>query len=60
MMSKLQIEFYRLSDEPMLEINDTTFKYTLEIEDDNSYKWNLFTLALGENSLFFELEFSRS
>ncbi len=50
-----QIVFFGLSDEPMLEINDTTMKYTLEIVDDNSYTWKVFALALGEKSLFFEL-----
>ena len=31
-----KIEFFGLSDEPMLEINDTTMKYTLELTDETS------------------------
>ncbi len=54
-----QIEFFGLSDEPMLEINDTTIKYTLKIEDENFYVWKVFALALGEDSLFFEFVFQR-
>ncbi|MFC2126247.1 DUF1579 family protein [Bacteroidota bacterium] len=54
-----QIIFFGLSDEPMLGINDTTMKYTLEIVDDNSYIWKVFALALGENLLAFEFIFQK-
>lgn len=54
-----QIEFFGLSDEPMLEINDTTMKYTLEIVDYNCHKWNVFELALGENSMAFKYLFKK-
>ena len=54
-----QIEFYGLSDEPMLGINDTTMKYTLEFTSDNSYLWKVYALALGENPLVFEFIFKR-
>ena len=54
-----QIEFFGLSDEPMLEINDSTMKYTLEIIDSNTYIWKVFALALGEDSIAFEYLFKK-
>ncbi|MBN1181728.1 MAG: DUF1579 family protein [Bacteroidales bacterium] len=54
-----QIDFFGLSDEPMLEINDTTMKYTLELVNNNKYIWKVFALALGDNSLAFEFIFER-
>ena len=53
------IEFFGLSDEPMLGINDTTMKYALEITDSNRYIWNVYALALGVNSLVFEFIFKQ-
>ena len=54
-----QIDFFGLSDEPMLGINDATMKYTLELKDENAYQWKVFALALGENSLAFEFAFQK-
>ncbi|MBN1820806.1 MAG: DUF1579 family protein [Prolixibacteraceae bacterium] len=54
-----RIDFYGLQDEPMLEINDTMMKYTLTIEKENFYKWEVYALALGENSIAFEFIFIR-
>ena len=54
-----QIEFFGLSDEPMLEINDSTMKYTLEIIDSKTYIWKVFALALGEDSIAFEYLFKK-
>ena len=53
------LDFFGLSDEPMLEINDTTMKYTLELVDNNKYIWKVFALALGENSLAFDFIFNK-
>ena len=55
-----QIDFFGLSDEPMLGINDTTMKYTLEFVNDKKYIWKVFALVLGENSLAFEFIFDKT
>ena len=54
-----QIVFFGLADEPMLEINDTTMKYILDVEKKNIYKWKVFALALGENAMFLEYIFRK-
>jgi hypothetical protein len=54
-----QVDFYGLSDEPMLDLKDVAMKYTLKLIDPNSYKWEVFVLALGENSKVFEFNFRR-
>ncbi|NQU88767.1 MAG: DUF1579 family protein [Mariniphaga sp.] len=54
-----QIDFYGLSDEPMMEINDAAMKYSLLVENESSYKWQVYALALGNNSLAFEFLFER-
>ena len=54
-----QIDFFGLSDEPMLGINDTTMKYTLEFVSTKKYLWKVFALALGENPIAFEFIFDK-
>jgi hypothetical protein len=54
-----RIDFYGLSDEPMLDIKDVSMKYTLRLIDTDCYKWEVYALALGENSKVFDFIFTR-
>ena len=54
-----KIDFYGLSDEPMLDIKDVAMKYSLIIIDNDRYKWEVFALALGDNSKVFDFNFTR-
>ena len=54
-----KIDFYGLSDEPMLEIKDVSMKYKLTLIDTDHYKWEVFALVLGDNSKVFDFIFTR-
>ena len=54
-----RIDFYGLSDEPMLDIKDVQMKYTLSLIDNDRYTWEVYALVLGENSKVFDFNFTR-
>jgi|GEM_PF-6592923 len=54
-----QIPLFGLSDEPMLEIQDATMKYLLRLEDKDSYVWEVYALAIGDDAKAFDFIYNR-
>ncbi len=53
------ISMFGLSDEPMLDLHDATMKYMLRLQDNDSYVWEVYALAIGDDTKVFDFVYTR-
>lgn len=54
-----QVPMFGLSDEPMLELQDATMKYLVRLIDENSFAWEVYALAVGDEAKVFDFIYTR-
>lgn len=54
-----QVSMFGLCDEPMLELHDATMKYVLRLKDEDSFSWEVYALAVGDDAKVFDFIYTR-